>query len=168
MANITSASALKSLTSAGKRIVNTQSDPLNLRQAPSTSSLVLLRIPRGASVDLLNCTTTSGWTAIRYNNTEGFVSSQYLAVAPTASPTETTLAQSDVTSTTIATPSPTPNTKSTMGEKIKKYGKYVLIAAGVGIVAFAGYKLMNKSSGDKSSRRPKSLNGVSLKPLRLK
>ena len=54
-----------------------------------------------------------------------------------------------------------------MGEKIKKYGKYVLIAAGVGIVAFAGYKLMNKSSGG-TRKRNKSLNGISRKPLRLK
>jgi len=54
-----------------------------------------------------------------------------------------------------------------MGEKVKKYGKYVLIAAGVGIVAFAGYKLLNKSSGGRC-RRGKSLNGVSRKPLRLK
>ena len=54
-----------------------------------------------------------------------------------------------------------------MGEKVKKYGKYVLIAAGVGIVAFAGYKLLNKSSGGRR-RRGKSLNGVSRKPLMLK
>lgn len=167
MATITSASSLKSLTSIGKRIVATQSDPLNLRQAPSTSSLVLLRIPRGASVDILNCITTSGWTAVRYNGSEGFVSSQYLTEAGSSSVADTQQAQSDVTNTTVIS-QPTTNNFSTMGEKIKKYGKYVLIAAGVGIVAFAGYKLMNKSSGGGGRRRSKSLNGVSRKPLRLK
>lgn len=169
MANITTASALKNLTSVGKRVVATKTDPLNLRQAPTTSSLSLLRIPRGATVDVLNCTTTSGWTPVRYNTTEGFVSSQYLAM-PSSSTTTTTAeakqAQSDVTATTI-TNQPS-NNNSIMGEKIKKYGKYVLIAAGVGIVAFAGYKLMNKSSGGSSRKRSKSLNGISRKPLRLK
>ena len=161
MANITTASALKNIGALGKRIVATKTDPLNLRQAPTTSSLSLLRIPKGASVDVLNCATTGGWTAVRYNGTDGFVSSQYLA-----SPTTTTdTSQSDVTSTTVIT-KPT-NSNNTMGEKVKKYGKYVLIAAGVGIVAFAGYKLMNKSSGS-SRKRSKSLNGISRKPLRLK
>lgn len=168
MANITTASALKNLTSVGKRVVATKTDPLNLRQAPTTSSLSLLRIPRGATVDVLNCTTTSGWTPVRYNTTEGFVSSQYLAMpsSSTTATAETKQEQSDVTATTI-TNQPT-NTIPTMGEKIKKYGKYVLIAAGVGIVAFAGYKLMNKSSGGSSRKRSKSLNGISRKPLRLK
>lgn len=167
MATITSASDLKSLSSVGKRIVATQSDPLNLRQAPSTSSLVLIRIPRGASVDVLNCTTTSGWTAVRYNATEGFVSSQYLAEPGSSSVADTQQAQSDVTHTTIIS-QPTSNNFSTMGEKIKKYGKFVLIAAGVGIVAYAGYKLMNKSSGGSGGSKRRSLNGVSLKPLKLK
>lgn len=166
MATITSASDLKSLQSIGRRVVATQTDPLNLRQAPSTSSLVLLRIPKGASVDVLNCATTSGWTAVRYNSTEGFVSSQYLAEAGSSSVADTQQAQSDVTSTTIIS-QPTSNNFSTMGEKIKKYGKYVLIAAGVGIVAYAGYKLMNKSSGG-GKRRSRSLNGISRKPLMLK
>jgi uncharacterized protein YgiM (DUF1202 family) len=161
MATITTASALKNIGVLGKRIVATKTDPLNLRQAPTTSSLSLLRIPKGASVDVLNCTTTSGWTAVRYNGTEGFVSSQYLANPPTTTDTS----QSDVTSTTVIT-KPT-NSNNTMGEKVKKYGKYVLIAAGVGIVAFAGYKLLNKSSGGRR-RRGKSLNGVSRKPLMLK
>lgn len=165
MANITTASALKNLTSVGKRVVATKTDPLNLRQAPTTSSLSLLRIPRGATVDVLNCTTTSGWTPVRYNTTEGFVSSQYLAM-PSTTPTVKDTPQSDVTS-TIVTNQPS-NNNSIMGEKIKKYGKYVLIAAGVGIVAFAGYKLMNKSSGGSSRKRSKSLNGISRKPLRLK
>lgn len=168
MATITSASALKNIGAIGKRVVATKTDPLNLRQAPTTSSLSLLRIPRGATVDVLNCTTTSGWTPVRYNTTEGFVSSQYLAMPSSSTTTtaETKLAQSDVTATTI-TNQPT-NTIPTMGEKIKKYGKYVLIAAGVGIVAFAGYKLMNKSSGGSSRKRSKSLNGISRKPLLLK
>ena len=161
MATITIASALKNIGVLGKRIVATKTDPLNLRQAPTTSSLSLLRIPRGASVDVLNCATTSGWTAVRYNGTEGFVSSQYLANPSSAADTS----QSDVTSTTVIT-KPT-NSNNTMGEKVKKYGKYVLIAAGVGIVAFAGYKLLNKNSGGRR-RRGKSLNGVSRKPLRLK
>lgn len=166
MANITTASALKNLTSVGKRVVTTKTDPLNLRQAPTTSSLSLLRIPRGATVDVLNCTTTSGWTPVRYNSTEGFVSSQYLAVPSSTTTAETKQAQSDVTAITI-TDQPS-NNNSIMGEKVKKYGKYVLIAAGVGIVAFAGYKLMNKSSGGSSRKRSKSLNGISRKPLRLK
>lgn len=116
MATITSASALKNLASVGKRVVATKTDPLNLRQAPSTSSLSLLRIPRGATVDVLNCTTTSGWTPVRYNSTEGFVSSQYLANPPSTTDTS----QSDVTSTTVIT-KPT-NSNNSMGEKIKKYG----------------------------------------------
>ena len=161
MATITTASALKNIGVLGKRIVATKTDPLNLRQAPTTSSLSLLRIPKGASVDVLNCATTNGWTAVRYNGTEGFVSSQYLANPPSTTDTS----QSDVTSTTVIT-KPT-NSNNTMGEKVKKYGKYVLIAAGVGIVAFAGYKLLNKSSGGRR-RRGKSLNGVSRKPLMLK
>lgn len=165
MATITTASALRNIASAGKRIVATQTDPLNLRQAPTTSSLSILKIPRGATVDTLNCTTTSGWTAVRYNATEGFVASQYLAPVGAALPTVSK--QVDIVGETTVTPR---QNNSSMGEKIRKYGKYVLIVAGVGIVAFTGYKLMSDNSSGAKRRRSsgKSLGGVSLKPLKLK
>lgn len=172
MANITTASALKSLPSVGKRIVNTQSDPLNMRQAPSTSSLVLVRIPKGATVDVLNCTTSSGWTAVRYNAKEGFVSTLYLSAIGTVTPVETTTtpvttkeAASDVTATTIVQQTPQSKTSFTMPEAVKKYGKYVLIAAGVGLASYAAFKLFRNKGGSKRSR---SLNGISRKVLKLK
>lgn len=167
MATITSASALKSIAAAGKKVVATQSDPLNLRQSPSTASTCLARIPRGATVDTLNCATTAGWTAVRYNGTEGFVASQYLAAQSPSTAVDNTRVQPD---TYVNTLNQSTYNQSSMGEKIKKYGKYVLIAAGVGLAVYAGYKLMKKDGdgGGSKKKSGKTLGGVSLRVLKLK
>lgn len=166
MATITSASALKSVAAAGKKVVATQSDPLNLRQSPSTAGALLLRIPRGATVDTLNCATAAGWTAVRYNGTEGFVASQYLAAQSTAAVVDNSQVQPD---TSVNTLNQSTYNQSSMGE-IKKYGKYVLIAAGVGLAVYAGYKLMKKDGdgGGSKKKSGKTLGGVSLRALKLK
>lgn len=167
MATITSASGLKSIAAAGKKVVATQSDPLNLRQSPSTSGALLLRIPRGATVDTLNCSTAAGWTAVRYNGKEGFVASQYLAAQSPATVADNTQIQPD---TSVNTLNQSTYNQSSMGEKIKKYGKYVLIAAGVGLAVYAGYKLMKKDAdgGGSKKKSGKTLGGVSLRVLKLK
>lgn len=167
MATITSATALKSIAAAGKKVVATQSDPLNMRQSPSTSGALLLRIPRGATVDTLNCSTTAGWTAVRYNGKEGFVASQYLAAQSPATVVDNTQIQPD---TSVNTLNQSTYNQSSMGEKIKKYGKYALIAAGVGLAVYAGYKLMKKDAdgGGSKKKSGKTLGGVSLRVLKLK
>ncbi|MGN0029711.1 MAG: SH3 domain-containing protein [Marinilabiliaceae bacterium] len=171
MATITSATALKSIAAAGKKVVATQSDPLNLRQSPSTSGALLLRIPRGATVDTLNCSTAAGWTAVRYNGKEGFVASQYLAAQSPATVVDNTQIQPDSSvNTSVNTLNQSTYNQSSMGEKIKKYGKYVLIAAGVGLAVYAGYKLMKKDAdgGGSKKKSGKTLGGVSLRVLKLK
>ena len=57
--------------------VNTASDALNLRAAPSTASTVKRTIPRGATVELLE--QGAEWCQVRYQGVSGYVATRYLA-----------------------------------------------------------------------------------------
>lgn len=56
--------------------VTTQNTALNIRSEPSTSSTVIGQVPRGATVTILG--QDGNWYLITYNNTRGYVSSQYI------------------------------------------------------------------------------------------
>lgn len=55
---------------------------LNMRSGPGTSYAVLLVIPKGAEVQVLNSSST--WYKVSYSGKTGYVSSAYLASSPTA------------------------------------------------------------------------------------
>ena len=57
--------------------VNTAIDPLALRNKPTTSSTVLLRIPRGSTVTLLE--KQGDWCYVQYGQTIGYCASRYLS-----------------------------------------------------------------------------------------
>ena len=69
------------------RYVNAPSGGLNLRSSPSATANVLLAIPHGAQVTLLQAADDS-WSQVRYGEWTGYVAIQYLSVSP-ASPTAT-------------------------------------------------------------------------------
>ena len=51
---------------------------LNLRQSPNTSCAILAQIPNGQAVSVKSI--DSGWAKVTYNNTEGYVSLEYLKI----------------------------------------------------------------------------------------
>ena len=57
-------------------IVNTQRDPLNLRNVPNGTKIA--KIPKGATVDVLN--NNGEWWNVRYNGKIGYASKNYLFV----------------------------------------------------------------------------------------
>ncbi|MGN0971378.1 MAG: SH3 domain-containing protein, partial [Aristaeellaceae bacterium] len=64
------------------RYVNAPSGGLNLRQSASASAAVILSIPHGAQVTLLQAADDS-WSQVRYGERTGYVATQYLSVSPT-------------------------------------------------------------------------------------
>ncbi|HSP21012.1 MAG TPA: N-acetylmuramoyl-L-alanine amidase [Planococcus sp. (in: firmicutes)] len=57
--------------------VNTPSDVLNLRSAPSTSGTVLARLPHGSAVAVAG--SANGWSHVRVNGLTGYVATSLLA-----------------------------------------------------------------------------------------
>ena len=64
------------------RYVNAPASGLNLRSGPSATANVLLAIPHGAQVTLLQ-TADDTWSQVRYSEWTGYVASQYLSQWPT-------------------------------------------------------------------------------------
>lgn len=70
-------------TAMYKAIVNTEKDPLRVREWPVTGT-VLGSVPKGRTVDVL-AEAGDGWPKIRYNELVGYASGEYLkAVEPAA------------------------------------------------------------------------------------
>lgn len=63
--------------SGGAWYVNTPSGGLNLRETPSAEARVLLSIPKGAAITMLE--QGSEWCKIQYNDSVGYVMSRYLS-----------------------------------------------------------------------------------------
>ena len=87
---------------------------VNLRSKASTSSSVLLTVPKGKTITILNLKAASGWYQVQYSGKTGYMSSQYVTVvktttapAKTATPTPTKAA---------ATPKPTTSTTTNQGK----------------------------------------------------
>lgn len=148
------AQSISSAASAGvKLFVNTQKDPLLLRASASASGAILTRIPRGAAVTVLAFSAPSGWTAVMYGKTRGYAASQYLATSSPvtsggATKTTTTSPSSSTTNYPIS-PAPTAagitdNTTSMASDKLKTALKIGGIVAGVGLLAFGAYKIMQQ------------------------
>ena len=68
-----------------KAVVNTQRDPLRVREWPKTGA-ILGSVPRGKVIDVLE-DAGDGWPKIRYNELVGYVSGEYL-LAATSTPVE--------------------------------------------------------------------------------
>lgn len=60
----------------GYAFIATKSDPLNLRESPSTSAKVLAEIPKGTRVDII--TYYTDWCYISYNGIYGYASTDFL------------------------------------------------------------------------------------------
>lgn len=60
--------------------VNTEGSTLRLRSEASTSSSVLIKLPHGTQVDVLDDQAAAGWYHISYKGMEGYVSADYLIV----------------------------------------------------------------------------------------
>lgn len=58
-------------------IVNTTSDPLNMRELPNTSSKKIAQIPKGTTLNL-TYSDNDGWYGTSYNNKSGYVSSDFI------------------------------------------------------------------------------------------
>lgn len=77
--------AMKEEKSMYKAVVNTQRDPLRVREWPKTGA-ILGSVPRGKVIDVLE-DAGDGWPKIRYNELVGYVSGEYL-LAATSTPVE--------------------------------------------------------------------------------
>lgn len=64
--------------------VNTGSDTLNMRSAPSINGTVISKLKSGTAVSVAK--TENGWSYIRVNNVVGYVSSAYLSATKPATP----------------------------------------------------------------------------------
>ena len=60
-------------------VVSTVNGNLNIRNAPSAASPVLLQAPNGATVDVLN--EYNGWYVVRYRDTLGYALGEYLRLS---------------------------------------------------------------------------------------
>ena len=65
-----------------KAIVNTENGTLNLRSKPSKTAIVLARIPKGETVDVLEA--SNGWARVSYKGSKGYVAAEYLDTASEA------------------------------------------------------------------------------------
>ena len=59
-------------------VVVTERTPLNLRGGPSTNFPVIVRIPNGTPVEVLNA--YNGWYVIRHGDLVGYADSRYIQV----------------------------------------------------------------------------------------
>ncbi|MGN0778461.1 MAG: SH3 domain-containing protein [Aristaeellaceae bacterium] len=75
------------------RYVNAPASGLNLRQSPSTSAAIVLALPHGAQVTLLQAV-DAAWSHVRFGKWTGYVASQYLSLSPTELMTTATPAPS--------------------------------------------------------------------------
>ena len=89
----------------------TASAGLNMRSGPGTSYGILISIPFGATVSVLDISNSS-WYKVTYSGKTGYVSSQYIQVTlnptPTPKPTPTPTPKPTPTPTPKPTPTPTP------------------------------------------------------------
>ena len=94
----------------------TASAGLNMRSGPGTSYGILISIPFGATVSVLDISNSS-WYKVTYSGKTGYVSSQYIQVTlnptPTPKPTPTHTPKPTPTPTPKPTPTPTPKPTST-------------------------------------------------------
>lgn len=88
------------LVSLGVRYINTQVDPLALRDQPSTSGKLLTRMDRGETVTLLKH--LGDWCLVQYGQQQGYCATRYLStVKPDAYvPDDTRLLDSTLTAVT--------------------------------------------------------------------
>lgn len=157
---------LKKCGTAATAKVATNSTSLNLRETPSTSAKIVAKIPKGATVSILMYSSgVSGWTAVKYGNYYGFVSSSYLSSATTSTTsksTTTTVTPTTITTSTTQTTSNNNSIFSNMSDKTKKVLKIVGIGAAAVAALAIGYKVMNNNksksvSGLGSTRRKRKV-----------
>lgn len=75
------------VVTANAPITKKSTENLNLRQSASTSSAVLVLIPKATTLSVLQSKT--GWDQVKYQGKTGWVSAQYLTVVKTQSNTQT-------------------------------------------------------------------------------
>ncbi len=87
---------------------------VNLRAEANTTSSILLTVPQGATVTILDTKAASGWYRVQYSGTTGYMMSKYITLV-TASPTATATPTATVkpTATPTATPASTAVTAKT-------------------------------------------------------
>ena len=94
----------------------TASAGLNMRSGPGTSYGILISIPFGATVSVLDISNSS-WYKVTYSGKTGYVSSQYIQVTlnptPTPKPTPTPTPKPTPTPTSTPKPTSTPTPKPT-------------------------------------------------------
>lgn len=103
--------------------VNTASDPLNIRSAPSTSAPIIGTAPKGALVQVISPGSDPAWMQIAYNGKTGYASAQYLKLPDGGGgplpnilpPTPTPAAQLTATVSTVSTPLNIRSTPSASG-----------------------------------------------------
>ncbi len=154
--------------------VNTTSGGLVLRKTPGTQGAQITTIPRGASVTRLGIDSgVTGWAAVMYGTQRGYVSSVYLSQTRPQSAPQTTATTTKTSTTATTKPNVGANTttndylKATENmatEKLKKALKIGGIVAGVGLLAFGAYKVIQKKKAQDAARltttRGRALNGL--------
>ena len=64
-------------TALFKALVATQRTELNMREEPSTGALLIEKIPKGETVEVLELT-NDDWWRVRYKGETGYAAKQYL------------------------------------------------------------------------------------------
>lgn len=85
--------------SIGVRYINTETDPLALRDKPSTQSTVLLRMDRGSKVQLLS--EHGDWSRVQYGTKIGYCAARYLSISKPETHTTDDTAIYDITLTEV-------------------------------------------------------------------
>lgn len=112
--------------------VNTQKDPLALREGESATSKNLASMPKGAIVaySSVMSSTDPNWTPVIYNGQAGYASSQYLTIATEAEYNAYKNGGSSTSNTTnnVITPSPDSTTNDGTQKTDEPNGKAWMIA----------------------------------------
>lgn len=53
-------------------------DNLNMRKGPSTDNIIILTIPKGNTVNVMEFSSDNNWAKVNYNNQTGWVSTTYI------------------------------------------------------------------------------------------
>lgn len=105
---------------AGTYTVVTNGTGLNMRSQPTTASTILMKIPEGAEVQVIE--SNGSWASVTYDGISGYCSMDYLVPAEETETTATSATTTAVTTTTAAT--------STEALSEEYAGEYIVSAGG--------------------------------------
>lgn len=119
-------------TPAIEEVIKFTSDYLNLRSGAATSYSILLTMPKGAKVTVIDTSADGKWSKVKYGSSTGWANNLYLTDGNSA-PAPTTPAEPPVTTVPTPEPIPEPTPEPQAAPEVTKYTTdYLNLRSGAG------------------------------------